>query len=514
MSINKSCLDCPALLDRFEARGFFGVAKAPPMCSRFGHVLGELTDVESLVFEDAASKLATGCTSFGEQKALTPPTFISGSWFNPRPDLLEVKTGGPSSCLDCVNYDEPGQACAATGRIIFPERHTQEAAGCTWSDYTKTGIPNNTADVRLSAYGSTTQVFLNTTASNQKPPQAAPTPRKHRTTKVVDPTTYSSDATVTDEHKANGIRAWMQHDTERGKTYFLPIFDSAFFGDRASLIPSSKSEHGDPTLYIDHAGLKTEFAVQVYKKDLNLVMVGEPGTGKTEGWRYMAYTCNMPFVRLAYNENSEPEHFLGLMQFNQTQGTFVLPGDLPENWILPGFLLSDEPNLAPEAIMQVYRMMNDSSRQLAVYKERFLRHDYCFHAMAINPHWDFRNIGAKPLASADSRRLAFMWMPNPDNEQLRAIITQTVKKLDDVTIDKKLLTIIIKIGEDLRQMSKLGTLPDFWTVSQEIKVARLVEDFGLEGAYRRAYFNYIDPQDAAPAMKAIKSHVPYGSDWE
>jgi hypothetical protein len=293
----------------------------------------------------------------------------------------------------------------------------------------------------------------------------------------------------------------------------LPVFNTDYFGDRKHLIPSSTSEHGDPTLYIDHADLLTEFAVQVYKKDLNLVMVGEPGSGKTDGWRYVAYECNMPFERLPYNEDSEPDMFLGIMQYDPVQGTYLDVGLLPEGWVNPGFLLSDEPNIAPEAIMQVYRSMNDSSRLLIVYKQKFMRHDYCFHAMAINPHWDFRNIGTKPLASADSRRLSFKWMPNPDNDQLRQIITHTVKKVDDVDIDRKLLDIIIKIGNDLREMSKNGTLPDFWTVAQEIKVARLIEDFGIEGAYSRAYFDYIDPEDARPAMKAIKSHVPYGTDW-
>jgi hypothetical protein len=205
--------------------------------------------------------------------------------------------------------------------------------------------------------------------------------------------------------------------------------------------------------------------------------------------------------------------FLGLYEFDPAKGTYLNPGLLPISWEQIGFVLSDEPNLAPEAIMQSYRSMNDSSRTLTVYSETYKRHDYCFHAMAINPHWDFRNIGAKPLASADSRRLSFMWMPNPNPAQLREIITTTVEKLDGEAPPKELVTAIVKIGEDLRRMSKEGTLPDFWTVSQEIKVARLVDDFGIEGAYRRAYFNYIAPEDAEAAMAAIKSHVPYGSEW-
>jgi len=513
MSVTKSCLNCPSLLDADEAMAFFGLTEVgAPMCSRFGHVLGHLGN--SVVYDDAADKLATGCSSFGQPKPSAPPQDISANWYTPRPELLEVTTDTVLSCDSCANFDSALHACAASGRIIFPERRVKEAYNCSWSRVKNPGAPQEQAGPVLTGYGQATTVFIRnagaTVTQKQQPVKKASTlkPRK-----VTEPFDYDSDAPVTDDHKTKGIRAWRKHTTERGKVYYLPIFESSFFGERASLIPSSKSEHGDPSLYIDHAGLLDEFAVQVYKKDLNLVMVGEPGSGKTEGWRFVAWMVNMPFTRLSYNEASEPDMFLGLYEFDPAKGTYLNPGLLPTSWELPGFILSDEPNLAPEAIMQSYRSMNDSSRTLTVYKEEYKRHDYCFHAMAINPHWDFRNIGAKPLASADSRRLSFMWMPNPSTSQLREIISNTVLKLDGEAPPKALLDIIIKIGEDLRRMSKEGTLPDFWTVSQEIKVARLVDDFGIEGAYRRAYFNYIAPEDAESAMASIKSHVPYGSDW-
>lgn len=511
MSI-KSCLDCPSLLDAQEAAAFFGhdSNKSMPMCSRFGHVYG--SQGSNSVNVDAATKLASGCSSFGQPKADKAPADISASWFTPRPELLEASKHVLPDCRSCVNFDDAMSACAASGRVIFSNRIKQEANGCAWAKELTFGTRREQVGAVLTGFGTATQVFVRASSmgATSKPATKRAT---RKAVKLFDPTTHASDAPVSEDHKKRGIRAWLKHETRRGKTYYLPIFDPSSFGEDSEFVPSALSEHGDPSLYIDHAGLLDEFAVSVYNKDLNLVLVGEPGTGKTEGVRWLAYTMQMPFMRLSYSELSEPEQFLGQQQFDPVKGTYFEEGLLPEWWQKVGFLLSDEPNLAPEAIMQSYRSMNDSSRTLTVYRKQYQRNDYCFHVMAINPHWDFRNIGAKPLASADSRRLTFMWMPNPDEAQLRAIINTAVEKIDGEAPRKELLDVIMKIGKDLRAMSKEGTLPDFWTVSQEIKVVRLVEDFGIEGAYRRAYFNYIAPEDAEPAMAAIKTHVPYGSEW-
>jgi len=510
MSITKSCLDCPSLLTKDEAETFFGVANAAPMCSRFGHIFGHVGNQS--VYLEAATKMAAGCTSYGQPAASSPASDLTLSWFNPRPELLNATSTGPSFCGDCKNYDEVMNGCAATGRVIFPERVKQEAVNCAWS---RIGAPSEAVGSKLDAWGTAAQVFVRNATTTPSAPPPPPPKTVKKVKAIFDPATYSSDAPVTEDHKKQGIRAWFKLETKRGKVMYLPIFEGSFFGENEALIPTAKSEHGDPTLYIDHANLIEEFAIMVYKKDLNLVIEGEPGTGKTDGWRYLAHRLNMPFVRLAYNEASESDQFLGLYEFDPIKGTYLNPGMLPEWWVQQCFLLSDEPNTPDSnAIMQAYRSMNDSSRELIVYKERFRRHDYCFHAMAMNPHWDFRNIGTKPLASADSRRLAFFWMPNPDEKMLRQIISSTVERLDGVEPDKKLLDVMIKIGNDLRNMSKEGTLPDFWTVSQEIKVARLVDDFGLEGAYKRAYFNYISPDDAEAALGAIKSHIPYGADFQ
>ena len=353
------------------------------------------------------------------------------------------------------------------------------------------------------------------------------------------PVDYDTDAPVQEELK-HMIRAYRRVETRKGPI-FLPIFQTDYFGDRADLIPDPNASGAtDPSLYIDHAGLLEKFAVVTYKLDQNLLLTGEPGTGKSEGAAYIAWMMNMPFQRLPYTESSEPDEFLGSPQYGDTGevgvsikhigfdengdpilektetpvlGTYFKPGILPTAWGQAGVLLSDEINLPTEAIQQAYRSGNDSSRILVVYGNTYKRHDYCFHMAAMNPSHDFRNIGAKPMASADSSRYVFMHMPNPKPEMIRKVLTTTVERLDREIPDPFLVTTIINIGEDLRAMSRDGKLPDFWTLRQEVKVARMAPFFGLLGAYNAAYLDYVDQNTRDLCETAIRSHMPSGPDW-
>jgi hypothetical protein len=150
---------------------------------------------------------------------------------------------------------------------------------------------------------------------------------------------------------------------------------------------------------------------------------------------------------------------------------------------------------------------------LVVYDNKFKRHDYCFHLGAMNPSHDYRNIGAKPMASADSSRWTFMHMPNPSAEMIRKVLTATVERLDGEVPDPHLVTTIINIGEDLRNMSREGKLPDFWTLRQEVKVARMAPFFGLLGAYNAAYLDYVDANTRELCETAIRSRMPSGPEW-
>ena len=518
--MSNSCVDCPAKIAGQEAADFWGVDSDEVgdfiYCSRYGHVLGDADGVRVQV----AERHGAACSSFGMGKPVAAPVKPSlGVWL-PRTELLDPTSSSvqPSSCLNCKKYSDDDHACAATGMVVFRSKADDVAKDCSFGEV---GTPVHLVGTKLPGWDGPNSPFGTTLRPSTPPPT-----NTSSTLKLVEPIDYNSDAKVSPAHAARGIRAWRRVVSPFGREHYLPIFRTDFFSEEdQALIPKSGSDYGDPALFIDHDNVEVEFAVQCYTKDMNLVFIGEPGCGKTEAGRYIAWRLNVPFRRLTYNESSDPDQFLGMYQYGphpevqsdgsvkEVVGTYFDKGDLPIAWESLGVTLSDEPNIAPEAIVQGYRSMNDSSRELVIYHHRFRRHDYCFHLMAMNPHYDFRNIGAKPLASADSRRLAFHLMHPPTPDQIKAIVTRAVKTLDDADVDPQVLNIIVKANEDLREMSAQNTLPDFWNVSQDVKVARLVPDFGLEGAYRRAYFNYIDPETAKLAIDMVMTHVPSGFAW-
>ncbi len=520
MSIQE-CLDCPSALTKDEAEQFFGLGAMPgPMCGRYGYVLGAVKEVAKA----ASQNRSKHCTFLGDPLPSKPSCLEDEQFavaYEPRPELLNVSlpSDRPLSCTNCKHLDSITGACAAKGKIIFPSRVIEEAGRCPFgiikSSSGFVSAPALVGDVAEELRGETwTEVELlarrpSSSPKTTPPPKADPVKLANI---VKHPRNFDSDALVEDEHKGI-IRAFRKVDT-RFQPVYLPIFETDYFGDRAELIPDPhQSTTSDPSLYVDHAGLLEEFAVQCYVLDMNLALTGEPGTGKTEGANYLAWMLNMPFVRLAYTSASEPDHFLGTPQYSAEKGTYFQPGLLPRNWTQPTILLSDEMNLPEEAIQEAYRSMNDSARLLQVYGNNFYRHDYCFHLGAMNPAHDFRNLNAKPFASANSSRWSWKEVPNPTEEQVRGIIARSFEKLEGRPIDKNHLNVIVKIGEDLREASRQGELPDFWTLRQELKVARLIPYFGVQGAYDRAYFFYADPATRALGEKVITSIVPPGADW-
>ena len=313
-----------------------------------------------------------------------------------------------------------------------------------------------------------------------------------------------------DDEAADKVQAWRVVYTPRGKVVHLPVFRDDYIGvERLPLIPGrNPNDDFDPERYTDHQNLLAEFALTSYLHDMNLCLIGEPGVGKTEFAKYLGFLMNLPVVILSYNESSDPDNYLGAPGFDPEKGTYFKPGPLPINWELPGIGLSDEPNTGCDAIMQSYRSMNDSSRMLRVYDQLYYRHPYHFHLMAMNPAWDFRNIGTKTMASADTRRLSFFEVAQPDQETSKAIIKRAV---DDVA--PEVLQCIVQVSDELKEAGRQGTIPDAWSIAQDIKVANLAADYGLTEAYKRAYLFAIDPDQRANALKLIASRIPYGVDW-
>lgn len=506
----KTCRTCPSYItDDSEQRQLFGKSAGVPMCGRFGYILGR----PSLDNEQAAIKIASDCDSHGQPQPTDRggnpvPVKIIPKVTTPDVDILaKGETGTPcKTCTGCENlltsdaslrdFGWPVSICKAKGMAVF--KPLREAKGCP---YASPGAPTDDSSglEPLPEFQRHFSVDDALVISSVMPEGVG---------SDLEPSTQETEAPVAEEDEGI-IRAWFKvTNPATGADYFLPIFEVDYFSDEEKeLIPATGDEE-HPELYVDHQNLLADFAIETYTLDESLCLIGAPGNGKTEFARYVAWRMQVPFRRLSLTEEIDPEEFLGSPQYDPERGTYFKPGRLPQAWQRPGVLVSDEYNVAPDAVAQVYRPLTDNSKQLVIEDHVYERNPYCFHLLTMNPSWDMRNVGTKPMADADGNRLSFAWVAEPPAAVLRHIIKSRCL-VDGYEIPDDKLNLITKIGKDLREFSEQGTFPGTWGIRQEIKVARKTAHYDLITSYRRAVLDALDPQVAKLVVQAIESHIDH-----
>lgn len=322
----------------------------------------------------------------------------------------------------------------------------------------------------------------------------------------VEPSTYPTDAEVTAEDAADGIRAWREiKDAQQKRSVMIPIFDPEFFSDdeRAKIPQSGSREH--PELYQDHANNAYKIATLWFKMDETPILQGVPGTGKTEMYRYLAWMMQLPFERVSITRSSELDDLAGKMLFEDNETVFQ-KGRIPRAWGKPSVLCLDEPNVGPLEVWQFIRPLTDNSKQLVLDMnngETVTRHKYCRMGMAINPSWDSRNIGAEPLADADSNRLAHIFVDFPTEAIERNIIKNNCK-MEGYDLPNDTLDHIMGVALSLRDMSQSEDLPITWGIRQQVKVARASEYFDLEDCYKMAATDNLEPEVAEVVLNVVR----------
>ena len=322
----------------------------------------------------------------------------------------------------------------------------------------------------------------------------------------VEPTEYETDVEVTEEDAAKGIRAWRRlHSTDKNRSVVIPIFRADYFSEdeRKKIPQSGDKEH--PELYQDHPNNAFKVATLWFKMDETPLLQGVPGTGKTEFFRYMAWLMQLPFERISITGSSELDDLAGKIMFENNETVFQ-KGRIPKAWEKPCVLCLDEPNVGPLEVWQFIRPLTDNSKQLVLDMadgETVTRHEYCRLGMAVNPSWDARNIGAQPLADADSNRLSHIYVDFPGEAIERNILKNRCRadsyELSDSTLDK-----LMKVATQLRSMSESEDLPVTWGIRQQIKVARATEHFDLEDCYKLAVTDNLEPEIAEVILNVVR----------
>lgn len=517
-SVPKSCKNCPSFLRKEDTPGVFKRGLGAPMCMTYGHVLGK-PGLKASAEDSVCQAFAKECPAYGQPKPELPPEMPSLRVTTPDTDVLTA--GAPSdderakvnSCLGCANFVQeravitdlgwPAGLCSATGRLILSNRTGTEARNCMWR------CPGNGRD-------STVGMTLLPIYEDAFGLDADPVTQflKNRGKAPVEPQSYPTDRPVDTDEAEKGIRAWRKvtDPAGSGRHTFLPIYDREHFDPiEQSFIPMIGDDEA-PEHYVDHNGAVYKIAVLWQELDETPALWGQAGVGKTELFRHLAWLMGLPFVRISITETSEVDDLLGKFTAEAdghggTSTTFLY-GRIVKAWMKPCVLLLDEPNTGPDAVWQRVRPLTDNSKQLVLDEhagEKIARDDSCYFGMAMNPAWDVRNTGVRPLADADGNRLAHIQMELPPEALERAILEQRCQQ-DDYALPKSTLDAMMKIAEDVRKASE-DFLPVSWGIRPQIKVARATRWFDLRTCYRLAVTDSLEPEQAAFVLKVVSDYV-------
>lgn len=491
------------------------------MCAKFGHVLG-MPGMKAIQEEMVNQSFAKTCDSHGDPR----PTIARDraemrvTTFDPNITMA----GHPeaylkdqvSSCDQCANLVTPSAVmkefgwpfglCAMSGRLINPTLRTQEAKVCDWRTPKTDGVERDLSGLFL------LPAYIDAQKYDPDPIKAF---LARRGEPIREPVDHVTDKEVTTEESEAGILSWRRLDDPdgSGNFTFLPIYRTDFFSEaEAAKIPKTGSDE-HPEWYIDHAGMLYEVAVIWRELDMTPAVWGEPGTGKTELFRYAAWMMNLPFDRMNLKESSDTDDMIGKMgAVDGEKGTITqfIPGRLVKRWTRPGVLLLDEGTTAPDSIWQALRPIFDNSKQLAIDEDEGQiadRDPDCYIGLANNPSWDIRNIGTRPLAAADVSRLTHFELGLPP-EILEREIMKTWCEGDGYKISSDTVDLIMKIAADLRAAAANNTLDTIsWGVREQIQVARLTRWFTIEKSYRRAVADVLEPEKREMIMRVVSDHI-------
>lgn len=514
----RSCRGCPSFLTSEDAGKFFDKSIGAPMCARFGRVLGG-ADILPVAEAKLQEQVASNCTSYGDSKPKTPQGFLETNVTLPHPEVVSELASEPSSdddkamvntCLNCRFYVEPEKViedkgwaaglCGATGRLLLPNRLTKEASNC---DYRKYGSSS-----RLDP-GKMHLIPMYQEAKSYDPSPLGRYKKMKASGGMVDPAEYPSDLDVSDDDRESGIRAWrrIEDPNGTGNVVHLPIFDPDFFDPiERTKIPRTGDDEA-PEAYIDSKDYVYSVAVEWMELDETPFLIGQPGVGKTELLRHIAWLMQAPFDRISITREMEVEDLIGKMLFIEGETQFQW-GRLPHRWVKPGVLCLDEINAGPDAVWQRCRPLFDNSKQLVLDEagaEKVERHGLCFVGLTGNPAWDARNVGVNEIADADTNRLAHLMMHLPPADVEREILIDRCEK-DGWTPDKVLLDTLMKNSEEIRALSEDGSLPVTWGIRQNIKVARHLKWFDPITSYKRAVADALEPQVAEMILNIVRTN--------
>lgn len=503
----RSCLDCPSNLNAAEAAGMLGKSINAPVCARLGVVLGR-PGATVKQNTDTMQKRAAACPSYGLPRPHGKPSHVNLQVALPDPDArieldpLDNKRSLVNTCHQCTNFvpddkvlDEIGWSagvCRAKGVLIPANKRADMAKGCEFKQ-----VGPQMASVNLPLL----PIFVEATTGVQRDADS-----------IIEPLDWPSDREVTPEDEEHGIQAWREVQDPEGtdNCVYLPIFDpKTFTEEERQLIPQTgDDEH--PELFYDHQGVIYQIAALWMELDETPAAWGQPGVGKTEVFRHLAWMMQVPFHRFSIKPTTELYELEGTMLYDPNKGTDFRDGRFTTAWQSKCVIVVDEPNLARTEVWAFLRPCMDNSKQLVIDSDggrKAIRNDFAFMGLAMNPNWSPLNVGTAPIGAADASRMIHLEFSLPEEQIERQIVTNRIK-IDGWEIDKGRLDLVFAVSAKIRELCDMGELSISWGIRENIKAARLLRWFDPIRAYRMAAGDYLEPPQRDSLLDQVRAADP------
>lgn len=514
-TVLKDCKSCPSFCDRTAVRSIFRTETGCDVCKSFGHFLSKPGDTAE-ADERVRIQFASKCEHHGELAPEHLPNVLAalvaiGDPMIARERALRVApvdtADRPVSCTGCrffvpadIVRQELGwllPACASKGRLLFPTKLSTEALAC--SDGEKGGNRDTTDGmILLPEYSqTTTSVRMPTSAKGIE-----------SLTPAIDGRDYETDKPVSPKFQAQHIRAWRAIPDPEGlhDDVFWPIFDwkAAGYDD-----PRLTYENHDAELYLDHDGIMYDLVVELMKHESVPSLIGPAGSGKTVAAAVLARMGDWPLTVHSMRDDAEVYEYIGETALEATGTGSIsrfIKGYFIEDLETAGVSLIDEINLAPEPIMHFFRPIFLGAKHIMIPQGKITinKHPWRFLMTAMNPSWDMRYIGTKPLAAPDFERMQKIAVDIPPPNIEREIILSHCRAagydLPISTLDK-----IMQIAIDLREYSKNGEIPVAWGIRPQIAVALRTATYSLMKAYKRVATDGFEEGVAALVLKSVET---------
>ncbi|MEK6882672.1 MAG: AAA family ATPase, partial [Nanoarchaeota archaeon] len=131
--------------------------------------------------------------------------------------------------------------------------------------------------------------------------------------------------------------------------------------NKSPYIPKNK------TIFIDHGEILNTLAIAI-KDNLNLLIIGESGTGKTAAIRHMAELTKNGLRRVNLNGGTTADELVGRQMINE-KGTYWVDGVLTEAMRNGDWIVLDEINAALPEVLFVLQPVMDDDGYLVLYEK-------------------------------------------------------------------------------------------------------------------------------------------------